>query len=333
MDSVNRGVNTTGASLIFALFYYTLFMLLITILAAASCLSVFLVSHKRLIFFAFLGFLFYFFDVALVLQNDFATMAQVGNEPTYILLTSLTTIVTGLGFLGSFWLLICDYFDEHKRALIIAPCIVFVVGSGVTLLLPENDIQQFLFYTMRGLFLYWMLIYAGIRYLKTKNSLEKSRLQRHRRLYVLLWVFGLLVLIEDVFFFLIFDPAQIVFGPRSDSLNRNFSENLLMLCCMFFACRASYRTLSLRFKHPTKYSDEGQETLVEDTIALYGQRHKLSEREQEVLNLVLLGKDNQNIASSLSLSLSTVKVHVHNILQKTRQANRQELIQDFWRKS
>ena len=46
---------------------------------------------------------------------------------------------------------------------------------------------------------------------------------------------------------------------------------------------------------------------------------------------VLLGKDNQNIASEMHLALSTVKVHVHNILQKTGHTNRQELIQDFWK--
>ena len=33
----------------------------------------------------------------------------------------------------------------------------------------------------------------------------------------------------------------------------------------------------------------------------------------------------------MSLSPSAVKVHVHNILQKTGHANRQELVQDFWK--
>ncbi|WP_417162294.1 LuxR C-terminal-related transcriptional regulator [Slackia isoflavoniconvertens] len=45
--------------------------------------------------------------------------------------------------------------------------------------------------------------------------------------------------------------------------------------------------------------------------------------------MVLEGKDNQNIAGELSLAASTVKVHVHNILKKTAQANRQELMRDF----
>ena len=45
---------------------------------------------------------------------------------------------------------------------------------------------------------------------------------------------------------------------------------------------------------------------------------------------VLLGKDNQNIATSMHLAPSTVKVHMHHILQKAERANRKELIQDFW---
>ena len=74
-----------------------------------------------------------------------------------------------------------------------------------------------------------------------------------------------------------------------------------------------------------------QEELIDDNLLLYGKRYRLSERECEVLRYVLVGKDNQNIASAMHLALSTVKVHVHNILQKTGHANRQELVQDFWK--
>ena len=56
----------------------------------------------------------------------------------------------------------------------------------------------------------------------------------------------------------------------------------------------------------------------------------LTEREAEVLRLVLLGRDNHNIATSMHLAPSTVKVHMHHILQKAERANRKELIQDFW---
>lgn len=53
--------------------------------------------------------------------------------------------------------------------------------------------------------------------------------------------------------------------------------------------------------------------------------------KSEVLRLILQGKDNQNIASTLTIAPSTVKVYVHRLLQKTECENRQGLIQDFWR--
>ena len=59
----------------FVLFYYTLFVMLASILASATCLSAYLVSHRREMMFAVFGFLFYFFDVAWVLQDDFALLA------------------------------------------------------------------------------------------------------------------------------------------------------------------------------------------------------------------------------------------------------------------
>lgn len=106
-----------------------------------------------------------------------------------------------------------------------------------------------------------------------------------------------------------------------------------MLCCAFFACRDAFRVLLLRFDRPPMRGGGRQEELIDDNLMMYGKRHQLSERECEVLRYVLLGNDNQNIASSMHLALSTVKVHVHNILQKTGQANRQALVQDFWKMS
>lgn len=69
---------------------------------------------------------------------------------------------------------------------------------------------------------------------------------------------------------------------------------------------------------------------IDQNLAAYAAARQLSKREAEVLRLVLLGKDNQNIATSMHLAPSTVKVHMHHILQKAERANRKELIQDFW---
>jgi len=55
----------------------------------------------------------------------------------------------------------------------------------------------------------------------------------------------------------------------------------------------------------------------------------LSEREQEVLNLLSIGCSNKEVAERLSISMATVKTHVYNIYQKLHVNSRVEAINKF----
>ena len=52
----------------------------------------------------------------------------------------------------------------------------------------------------------------------------------------------------------------------------------------------------------------------------------LTEREREVLNLVVQGHSNQQIAETLVISLATVKAHISSILSKLQVSSRAEAI-------
>ncbi len=54
--------------------------------------------------------------------------------------------------------------------------------------------------------------------------------------------------------------------------------------------------------------------------------HKLTEREQDILELVLQGRNNLQIGGDLSISRATVKWHMHNIFAKTSTGNRESLL-------
>ncbi|RNL39874.1 helix-turn-helix transcriptional regulator [Paraeggerthella hongkongensis] len=317
------------------LFHVTLIVLLASILASATCLSAYLVSRKRLMLFSFFAFLFYFFDVAFIFQDEFVSYV-LGSEQgqIYLVIRSLSSVVTGGGFLVSFWLLVCDYLGETRRALLVTPGIAFVALSVIILaVLPESDLQRFLFYGMRELFVFWMLLFTGFRYFSSKDEVERSRLWKHRWLYVAVAILNVPVLLEDMTFFMILNQPSVQLGPFTFSAERNYAEEALLMCCAFFAGRDACRVLSLRFERPPMRGDQRQDEQITENLMVYAKRHQLSEREREVLHLVLLGKDNQNIASTMHVALSTVKVHVHNILQKTGRTNRQDLIQDFWKTS
>ncbi|MDR2106879.1 MAG: LuxR C-terminal-related transcriptional regulator [Coriobacteriales bacterium] len=58
-----------------------------------------------------------------------------------------------------------------------------------------------------------------------------------------------------------------------------------------------------------------------------GKRMRLSAREQDVLELLALGRGNENIAQRLGISLNTVRTHTQNVYAKLNVHSRQELVE------
>ena len=52
----------------------------------------------------------------------------------------------------------------------------------------------------------------------------------------------------------------------------------------------------------------------------------LSEREEEVLRLIVAGLSNREIAQNLVISLGTAKTHIHNIYGKLEVSSRAQAI-------
>lgn len=318
------------------LLYYTLLMLLVSILVAAVCLSAYLVSRKKTMLFLSVAFAFYFFDISLVFQDEFI-VRSCGDALTsgYLVVRSLASAVTGGGFVTAFWILLCDYLNETRRTVFVMPPAIFAIASvAMLVMIPDGDLQRFWFWSIRQFYMYWILLYAGYSFLRQQDEAERARMWRHRALYAVTWAIDLLVLAEDYATFLVMGLPSVNLDALVFSAEHNYAENLLMLVIGVAAVRNAVRMLSLRFERPpAQGGSKRQEQQIIENLNVFATRHKLSQREREVLYLILLGKDNQNIASEMSLALSTVKVHVHNILKKTGDASRQELIQGFWKMS
>jgi NarL family two-component system response regulator LiaR len=73
-------------------------------------------------------------------------------------------------------------------------------------------------------------------------------------------------------------------------------------------------------------SPEAARALVRATRSTKQPLFDLTEREQEVLNLVVQGQSNQQIAEALVISVATVKAHTSNILSKLQVSSRAEAI-------
>ena len=315
-----------------AIFYETLLVILVSVLTAAVCLSSYLVTHRKTMLYACAAFLFYFLDVASILQDDYA--AQIlGPElsPEYMFFRSVYTLVTGAGFLGSFWLMVCEYIGERNRRVRALPIIVFCVIAFLLLAISgENKVLRFCFYNCRACFMFWILLYGGIYYLRTRDEVERQRLARYLPHCVALALLGVLMIFEDVMFFLVLSTEAITVGPFTLTAERNYAENLLMLVCALMTCHFALRQLDIRSHTAPVVDDTERYHQTAEDLLVYARRHSLTAREREVLGLVLAGCTNQQMADALVVSVGTVKTHVHNIVRKCDAENRAGLKELFW---
>lgn len=318
-----------------AFYLYTIVVMLACVAAGAVSLSAYFVSRRRSFLFASVMLLFYFLDLALIFQYEY-----LGQNMEYSLAQfytidrpQLKTLLAS-GTLEPMWLILCDFMNERRRAWRLAPAFVFIAASELVVwCLPVDRFRQWLFYTLRQAFLLWCIGYAVFRYATSRSEVEKARMRRQEPVLIAAAVLCLCIIIEDVAMILVFDSsvfAAAAFLPLYIS-ERNFSENILLLAFSFFTLRAASDTLRLRFKEPPAADAPDTQTYVDELLPAFCERYNLTARERVIVEQVLQGKDNQNIASSLQLALGTVKAHVHNILKKTCVSTRQELTQLFWK--
>lgn len=318
-----------------AFYLYTIVVMLACVAAGAVSLSAYFVSRRHSFLYASIMLLFYFLDLALIFQYEY-----LGQNMEYSIAQFYTIdhpqlkALFALGTLEPIWLILCDFMNERRRIWRIAPALAFVAASELVVwCLPVDEFRQWLFYTLRQAFLLWCIGYAVFRYATSKSEVEKARMRRQEPVLIVTAALCLCIIIEDVAMILVFDSsvfASAALLPLYIS-ERNFSENILLLVFSFFTLRAASNTLRLRFKEPPAADAPDTQAYVDEMMPAFCERYGLTARERVILEQVLQGKDNQNIASSLQLALGTVKTHVHNILKKTGVSTRQELTQLFWK--
>lgn len=315
-----------------AFYFYTILVMLVCIAAGTISLSAYFVCRKRSHLYMVAFFLFYFLDLALIFQNEYLGQnTEFPLDAFYSIDQPALRIFFALGIIQSLWLVVLDFLGDRRMAMRIVPAVAFVaLSAAIIAFIPEGQYKQWLFYSMRQVFLLWCLGYALLRYRTTKSEIEKTRIRRQEPLFLITLVLTMCIILEDAFMMLVWNPTSVDMLPLYLS-ERNFSENFLMLAFAFFSLREAAATLRLRFKEPPVSENPVVRQQIDDLLPAYCERHGMTAREREILALVLQGKDNQNIASELQLALGTVKAHVHNILKKTDHASRQELTRDFWK--
>ncbi len=74
---------------------------------------------------------------------------------------------------------------------------------------------------------------------------------------------------------------------------------------------------------------EKQRKLSAEQVEEFGRCYGLTDRETEILQLILEGKSNQEIGQALYITIGTVKTHIHSIFGKLEVSRRAQLLSRF----
>lgn len=227
-----------------------------------------------------------------------------------------------------------DLLDKHSKKQFVIPVATFLLSELLIIVaVPSGPMHQWLYYTMRQVFLIFVGLYIFWTAHKSTKVELKARVNNQRKHLIIGAILVGCIVAEDFYNILVVPMSLAPSWLQLYLSERNFSENVFACYFAILLIIYSYHVLSIRMQEaPEEKNVSDLDRHIEEQMPFYRNAYKLSNRETEVMRLVVLGKSNQEIADELFLAVGTIKTHIHNILVKTEQQNRTTLILHFWKR-
>lgn len=315
-------------------FCYTMLFILMCLFSSSMALSAYFVSRRAVFLGVMAFFIAFCLETALIFLDEYSYLKPDTYEAVlaFPFLHPWIKLVLSELFIASVWWTVLEFVERRTWKRIAVPVIACgLIQVAAILFAPDSRLTQWIFFGARDVCVWASLGYAYWTYRTHADDSLRHHLARYLKPFVAFAVLVGLVLAEDSLMMYFIAPF-ITDEPFLFHLSeRNLCENIAVIVCAVLAIRSAAGTLTVRFHEPPTATSTKVEQRAHDQLARYSSRHGLTPRERDVLALLLEGKDNQNIASALTLSVGTVKAHVHNIYRKAEVSSRQQLLQSFWK--
>ncbi|MBS6078664.1 MAG: response regulator transcription factor [Collinsella sp.] len=316
------------------MFFYTLAILVICIVTAVLSLAAYASSRRRFFIYGSGVFICYAIEMTEILfeytlQNQSFPASDYYSITIPVLRTFVATASQAF-----IWLIAMDLLDKHSKKQFVIPVATFLLSELLIIVaVPYGPIHQWLYYTMRQVFLVFVGLYIFWTARKSTQVELKARVNNQRKHLIIGAILVGCIVAEDFYNILIVPMSLAPSWLQLYLSERSFSENVFACYFAILLIIYSYHVLSIRMQEaPEEKNVSDLDRHIEEQMPFYRNAYKLSNRETEVMRLVVLGKSNQEIADELFLAVGTVKTHIHNILVKTEQQNRTTLILHFWKR-
>ncbi|MGI6021450.1 MAG: helix-turn-helix transcriptional regulator [Lachnospiraceae bacterium] len=233
-----------------------------------------------------------------------------------------------------------------KGRYLIAPAIIALY----LLIMPSIQGKNMIFYCIYLIPCELFYLALGIFTLKKLKEIPDNRINRLMK--VLAWmtvIFAVLIAAEDVGvaysygFYTEFQGFTVPSIGASYIKERSFTESFYVLTLAVVTILVCGKKIVEGLKMNISCSTEKNfsanaipyEDMKKKRYSEFSEKYGLSEREQDLLPLLVMNRSIQEISEELYISVGTVKAHTHNIYQKTECANRAALgkcVEEYYKK-
>ncbi|RKD35242.1 helix-turn-helix transcriptional regulator [Lacrimispora algidixylanolytica] len=274
-----------------------------------------------------LGILMYFYCVnaIIIFMSEFLVRIPFF-QGTYNVLTYLgVKMICGVIISTLYLFLTVDVLEKklgvfHAVVLLPLICVTVYVGD-----LNASVRQHWIFYTIRQIYLAGFSAYFFFTCAINREPEYRMRMKRYLPTFILAGVFAGMILIEDSLVIFHFQYVVNILHLKV-FMEHNVSEDLFFVILAVKVIKGGFVQL-IRMKEEQPLNETVQEaTAVEVLEDLFVTKYALSNRQRDVLYLLLKDKTYQEMGNELGLSVGTVKFHAHGIYDKTDSKNRSQLI-------
>ncbi len=278
---------------------------------------------------------FYCLNSMIIFMSDFLLKVPLFEEAYHVLTYFGVKVICGIA-ISALYLCLTSSFLESKigflHAIVMMPliCVTVYVGS-----LNGSATQHWIFYTIRQIYLAGYVLYYFICYAYSKDREYQLRISKYRSLFLVGGIFAILIFVEDSTVIFNFQYVVNILDLKVFT-EHNLSEDIFFAILAIIGIKNGFsqltqsmeQTEAIRCKagREKEVPSEEEVPLEEDLfITAYG----LSNRQRDVLFLLMKDWTYQKMAEELGLSVGTVKFHAHGIYEKTDSRNRSELINKY----
>ncbi len=192
--------------------------------------------------------------------------------------------------------------------------IFLAVGLAALLLKLTPYIFSFTYlrqyiYIYFNLFRLWLLIFILFySFLIVLINYRKIHLKDNKELTIISIIFLCFIVLDTEVF------AWLLYKGPVNSIHYWLNSIYYLIWCILILLHA--------MKHYHKYPESPPSMDLNERFIKF---HGLSDKECEIVRMILDGKSNRQIGEKLFISIKTVKNHIYNIYQKTGVKNRMEL--------